>query len=198
MKPPIFYLIINIVFFLCFSNIAFAEPAIYTQEQLDHAISEERKKYDPDGDGKIGLDNIIYYLQVLSGRREALECDANHLYLCDPSNCASAGGYWYNNTCNRTRTYAPQWLEAIINDFLSQPPTNPPITITSWEYNNETVYYIPPYCCDVMSVLYDQRGNVICHPGGGLTGSGDGKCPDFLSSKTNGTTIWQDIRPPNY
>jgi len=28
------------------------------------------------------------------------ECDSNHLYLCNSSNCTIAGGHWYNNTCN--------------------------------------------------------------------------------------------------
>ncbi len=31
---------------------------------------------------------------------ETLECDANHLYLCNINTCAVAGGYWYNATCN--------------------------------------------------------------------------------------------------
>ena len=27
-------------------------------------------------------------------------CDLQNLNLCDPNNCATAGGYWYNNVCN--------------------------------------------------------------------------------------------------
>jgi hypothetical protein len=39
---------------------------IYSQEDLDLAIKQEREKYDPNGDGKIGLEEVIYYLKVLS------------------------------------------------------------------------------------------------------------------------------------
>ncbi len=89
----------------------------------------------------------------------------------------------------------PQWLNIKINDFLNQPPKNPPIKITMWDYNAKIVYYIPPYCCDIMSELYDQYGNLICSPDGGFAGQGDGKCSDFFSNRKNGKTVWQDTRP---
>jgi len=41
----------------------------YTQEQLDEAVMAERLKYDPDGDGRVGLPNVIYFLQILTGQR---------------------------------------------------------------------------------------------------------------------------------
>jgi len=43
--------------------------SMYTQQELDDAVSSEALKYDPDGDMAIGLENIIYYLQTLSGVR---------------------------------------------------------------------------------------------------------------------------------
>ena len=43
--------------------------AMFTQAQLDKVVADEKIKYDPNGDGKIGLVEIIYYLQVLSGAR---------------------------------------------------------------------------------------------------------------------------------
>ncbi|SEA57293.1 hypothetical protein SAMN05660420_02518 [Desulfuromusa kysingii] len=33
-------------------------------------------------------------------------CDAQHLNLCDGSNCAFNGGYWYDNSCHQT-PYSP-------------------------------------------------------------------------------------------
>jgi len=54
-------------------------PNVYTQEEIEseiqqavnqavsQAISDTIMKYDPDQDGKIGLKEIIYYLQVVSG-----------------------------------------------------------------------------------------------------------------------------------
>jgi hypothetical protein len=41
----------------------------YSQQQLDQAVMTEKLKYDPNGDGKIGLQEVIYYLQILSGVR---------------------------------------------------------------------------------------------------------------------------------
>ncbi len=61
-----------------------------------------------------------------------------------------------------------------------------------WRYRfyGETVYYVPPKCCDIPSVLFDEKGEVLCSPDGGLTGSGDGKCPDFFDKRRNGKLVW--------
>ncbi len=59
---------------------------------------------------------------------------------------------------------------------------------------NNYYYYIPPYCCDVYSELYDFNGQLICHPDGGITGAGDGKCPDFYKDSIIYTLIWKDNR----
>jgi hypothetical protein len=42
--------------------------------------------------------------------------------------------------------------------------------------------------------LYDAGGDMICAPDGGLTGKGDGKCPDFLSIRKNEALVWKDTR----
>ncbi len=49
--------------------VANATANMFSQEQVDQAILNERMKYDPNCDGVIGMDNVIYYLQVLSGVR---------------------------------------------------------------------------------------------------------------------------------
>ncbi|OQX11637.1 MAG: hypothetical protein BWK80_44550 [Desulfobacteraceae bacterium IS3] len=41
----------------------------YTQAQLDQAVKTEQLKWDADGDGRIGLEDIIRMLQVLAGLR---------------------------------------------------------------------------------------------------------------------------------
>jgi hypothetical protein len=38
------------------------------------------------------------------------------------------------------------------------------------------------------------KGRLICQPDGGITGKGDGKCPDFDKNKTNEKLVWQDPR----
>lgn len=71
-------------------------------------------------------------------------------------------------------------------------PWNPTAKIYSYQYNGETVYYFPAHCCDVPSKVYDSNCNLICSPDGGLTGSGDGLCNDFFSTRTDEKLIWED------
>jgi hypothetical protein len=35
---------------------------------------------------------------------------------------------------------------------------------------------------------------VICEPSGGVDGGGDGRCPDFLSTRTDERLVFQDPR----
>jgi hypothetical protein len=93
-----------------------------------------------------------------------------------------------------TQSVNPAWVDKLIQQFESEQVGNPAQSIWSYEYNGQVVYYIPPQCCDQYSTLYDTSGSVICAPDGGFTGAGDGKCPDFLSKRTNELMIWQDTR----
>ncbi len=52
--------------------------------------------------------------------------------------------------------------------------------ISSYLYQGDTVYLFVPPCCDRFSELYTSTGSLICHPSGGITGKGDGQCPDFF------------------
>ena len=89
---------------------------------------------------------------------------------------------------------APNCIDDKINDIRNGHVWNPPAKIYSYTYQKQTVYYFPPRCCDIPSTLYDENCNIICSPDGGLTGGGDGKCPDFFSSRTNEKLIWEDKR----
>ena len=44
-------------------------PTCYSKEQLDAAVAAERQKWDANGDGKIGLEEAIRALQIVSGVR---------------------------------------------------------------------------------------------------------------------------------
>lgn len=88
----------------------------------------------------------------------------------------------------------PAWVDQLIAEFQSEPVGNPPQSIYKYDYKGQTVYYIPPQCCDQYSRLYDANGSIICAPDGGLTGRGDGKCSDFFIESTNRTSIWRDNR----
>ena len=88
----------------------------------------------------------------------------------------------------------PSWLDTLIANVEAEPVTNPPTSFWSYDYQGQQVYYRPPRCCDIFSVLYDESGTVLCHPDGGVAGQGDGGCTDFIDTRTNGELVWEDPR----
>jgi hypothetical protein len=86
------------------------------------------------------------------------------------------------------------WLQSKIAEYESLPRSNPPRSIHQSKFAGKTVYYVPPVCCDIPSDLYDEAGTLVCHPGGGFAGSGDGKCPLFSASEAMSSTLWRDVR----
>ena len=83
---------------------------------------------------------------------------------------------------------------AFVEDLIASHGTNAidaPQEIWRYRLKGELVYYVPPQCCDIPSALYNQNGEVICSPDGGLTGSGDGLCPNFFKDRKNGKLIWE-------
>ena len=91
-------------------------------------------------------------------------------------------------------TGAPPWLQALIAQIEREPVTNPPSAIFRYRYQNRPVYFRPARCCDIPSDLYDDAGRLICHPDGGITGRGDGRCPDFFTARSDEQLIWRDPR----
>jgi hypothetical protein len=89
---------------------------------------------------------------------------------------------------------SPKWVQKLIATYEKDSVGNPPQSIWQYEYNGQTVYYVPPQCCDQFSKLYDASGEVICAPDGGITGQGDGTCPDFIQKRKNEKLIWEDSR----
>ncbi len=87
-----------------------------------------------------------------------------------------------------------RWIDAMIDTFQKAPLGNPPQSIWRYEYKGQTVYYVPAQCCDQFSSLFDGNGNLLCAPDGGISGQGDGRCPDFSNERKNGTLIWSDPR----
>ncbi len=85
----------------------------------------------------------------------------------------------------------PEWLADLISTFENPPVTNPPPFVARYDYHDQVVYYVAPRCCDIYSVLYDSAGAVLCAPDGGLTGTGDGRCPDFIAERRNEVILWQ-------
>lgn len=88
----------------------------------------------------------------------------------------------------------PTWLQALQATIASAPVTNPPSRIYQYRYRDQTVYYRPPYCCDIQGVLYSADGAVMCYPDGGFTGRGDGRCNDFHAQRSDCALLWSDPR----
>ncbi|WP_426058307.1 DUF6970 domain-containing protein [Hymenobacter sp. B1770] len=88
----------------------------------------------------------------------------------------------------------PAWLKNRISAVLAERKRNPIIRILSYDYRGQTVYYQSAPCCDQYSQVFDSQGRLVCQPEGGITGKGDGKCPDFDKNKTNEKLVWQDPR----
>ena len=88
----------------------------------------------------------------------------------------------------------PTWLPVLIQQLESQPVANPPAFIARYEYRDGVVYYILPRCCDIPSNLYNAAGTIVCHPDGGFSGAGDGRCADFFTARSNEKVLWRDPR----
>jgi len=86
---------------------------------------------------------------------------------------------------------APDWLAAKIEGFQDSASANPPDLVASYTYQGRLVYYVSPRCCDQYSVLYDSTGAELCAPDGGITGRGDGRCPEFIAQRTNEKILWR-------
>jgi len=88
----------------------------------------------------------------------------------------------------------PLWVWKLIAEYQVKPVGNPPQSIWQYEYAGRTVYYVPAQCCDMFGSLYDAEGTLICAPDGGITGKGDGRCPDFRAERKNEQLVWRDAR----
>lgn len=87
---------------------------------------------------------------------------------------------------------APAWLAAKIKEFEGS--ANPPDLVASYTYQGRLVYYVSPRCCDQYGLLFDSTGTELCAPDGGITGRGDGRCPEFIAQRSNEKILWR--RPP--
>jgi hypothetical protein len=90
-----------------------------------------------------------------------------------------------NMTCEDTEIDAPP----CVRNLIKQEPQ--PIEVWRYRFENQTVYYLVGDCCDQFNSVYDSDCNLICHPSGGITGTGDGNCPAFYDTATDGVLIWK-------
>jgi hypothetical protein len=97
-------------------------------------------------------------------------------------------------TCIREADPIPSCIQSKIEEIKNEPVRSPSAKIYRYTYNKKKVYFIPQYCCDAFSELYDESCNIICNPDGGIMGHGDGKCADFFQGRTDEELIWTDER----
>jgi hypothetical protein len=83
-------------------------------------------------------------------------------------------------------------IDQLISAARAAPVGNPPVGYYQCTYRGQPVYYTPPQCCDQFSKLFAADCTLICAPDGGLSGGGDGRCPDFDWNTC--TLLWQDTR----
>ncbi|WP_276498415.1 DUF6970 domain-containing protein [Pontibacter litorisediminis] len=104
---------------------------------------------------------------------------------CSPGSSSTAAAATQEN---------PSWLTKLIGELKLEEPSNPPAKIYRYTYLGQEVYYLTGRCCDVPGQLFDAQGNILCEPDGGITGRGDGRCPDFFEQRHNETLVWEDNR----
>ena len=100
----------------------------------------------------------------------------------------------YARVAESDTTARPAWLKARIAAVLAERKRNPITRIYRYQYEGKNVYYQSAPCCDQYSQVFDTKGKLICQPDGGITGKGDGQCPDFEKNKSNEKLVWQDPR----
>jgi uncharacterized protein DUF6970 len=88
----------------------------------------------------------------------------------------------------------PSCVQARIDEIKKEPKWNPPAEVNEYLYNGKTVYLFTADCCDQFITLVDANCNTICAPSGGITGGGDGRCPDFYEKAQHVRLVWKDSR----
>ncbi len=88
---------------------------------------------------------------------------------------------------------APTCIKDKIETIMNNNVTNPPTQVWKWEIDGESYYYITSVCCDQFNNLYNVQCEFVCSPDGGITGNGDGNCPDFIDEIIK-ILVWEDNR----
>ncbi len=86
------------------------------------------------------------------------------------------------------------FVTRLIQNYEADSEEASPDEIWSFMIGDDVVFYVRPMCCNILSTLYDKEGNILCHPDGGITGAGDGQCPDFHKERSTGVLVWRDPR----
>ncbi len=88
----------------------------------------------------------------------------------------------------------PVCIQQKIDSIKKEPRWNPPAEVNEYSYNGKRAFLFSSDCCDFFNPVLDSACNYVCAPHGGITGKGDGKCPDFDKAATHIKLIWKDER----
>ena len=83
----------------------------------------------------------------------------------------------------------PSCVQTFIDKGIQNLPEAPQ-QIDEYLYNGKRVYLVTAPCCDQYNTVYDKDCTAICAPSGGITGKGDGRCPNFSTTATHVRVIW--------
>lgn len=90
----------------------------------------------------------------------------------------------------------PDWLSARIAGYERQPPHEAPAEIWRIRHRGAPAYFVVSPCCDQFNPLLDARGALLCHPSGGFTGAGDGRCPAPQDPGSEAVLLWSHPQGP--
>lgn len=93
-----------------------------------------------------------------------------------------------------TEEQIPSRIQEKIDQIKKGPKWNPPSEVHEYSYNGKRVFYFSSNCCDQCNTVYDNNGNYIGAPSGGIGGKGDGRCPDFNRNAKQVRLVWKDDR----
>ncbi|WP_083326077.1 DUF6970 domain-containing protein [Hymenobacter coccineus] len=85
-------------------------------------------------------------------------------------------------------------IQTKIAELQALPKSNPAYEVWQYTFRGEPVYLVTAPCCDQYETLYDACLNVLCAPSGGLSGQGDGRCPEFRQLAADRQLVWRDSR----
>lgn len=91
----------------------------------------------------------------------------------------------------------PWWLRERILQFEASPLNSTPVAIWQIVHRGKPAYFFLSPCCDQFNPLFNDAGQQICSPSGGLAGGGDGRCPGPMDKGTQATFIWAHPAAPD-
>ncbi|HET8693297.1 MAG TPA: hypothetical protein VFM33_01360 [Aquabacterium sp.] len=90
----------------------------------------------------------------------------------------------------RPKSDLPRWLQAKVDRYAVLPPEQSAQAVWQISVQGRPAYLEIAPCCDQLNPLFDSQGHLLCHPSGGLTGIGDGRCPHPADRNRAPQLLW--------